>query len=188
MYRVTTIIAVTAGALAASMPAHADELSTTDRIFNAIYGELGFSAKAQDTADKRSGFFVGIHQGLGAESGLAPIAAGLSVPLNMDAAGDSITANGYYVFTTDWKLGTYVGGGFGKFNLVDDPLSDSGIPKGNFAYQGMAGFTYSFTPSMTLGVEYRYSEAVDAGFLQQSTVPSDEKDQSVSLRFDFLLN
>jgi opacity protein-like surface antigen len=188
MKRAMTIIAVTAGALAASVPARADETSTAERIMNAVYSDFGFSAKAADEPQKRDGFFVGIHQGLGAESGLSPIAAGLSIPLDMGAPADSITANGYYVFTTDWSLGSYVGGGFGKFNLTEDPLSDSVMPAGNFAYQGVAGLTWSFTPSMALGLEYRYTEAVDATFLQQSTIPQEEENQSVTLRFDFLLN
>jgi opacity protein-like surface antigen len=188
MKRAMTIIAVTAGALAASMPARADETSTAERIMNAVYSDFGFSAKAADEPQKRDGFFVGIHQGLGSESGLSPIAAGLSIPLDMGAPADSITANGYYVFTTDWSLGSYVGGGFGKFNLTEDPLSDSVMPAGNFAYQGVAGLTWSFTPSMALGLEYRYTESVDATFLQQSTIPQEEENQSVTLRFDFLLN
>jgi opacity protein-like surface antigen len=188
MLRAMTIIAVTAGALAASVPARAGETSTADRIMNAVYSDFGFSAKAADEPQKRDGFFVGIHQGLGAESGLSPIAAGLSIPLDMGAPSDSITANGYYVFTTDWSLGSYVGGGFGKFNLTEDPLSDSVMPAGNFAYPGVAGLTWSFTPSMALGLEYRYTESVDATFLQQSTIPQEEENQSVTLRFDFLLN
>lgn len=188
MKRAMTIMAVAAGTLAVSMPARAaDEPSTAERIINAVYADLGLSASTSEP-QKRDGFFVGIHQGLGAESGLSPIAAGLSIPLNMNEPVDSITANGYYVFTTDWSLGTYVGGGFGKFNLTPDPLSDSGMPRGNFAYQGVAGLTWSFTPSMALGLEYRYSEAVDANFLQQTTVPDEEENQSVTLRFDFLLN
>lgn len=189
MLRATTILAVTtAGALVATVPARAAETSFADRIVNAIYGEVGLTARAAEPENKRDGFFVGIHQGLGAESGVSPMAAGISIPLNMSEPVDSITANGYYVFTTDWSLGTYVGGGFGKFNLTEDPLSESAIPRGNFAYQGVAGLTYSFTPSMALGLEYRYSEAVDANFLQQTTVPEQEENQSVTLRFDFLLN
>lgn len=189
MKRALTILAMTTAGAIASAPAHAAETSLAERIINSIYGDLGMSAKADDAVtNDRTGFFVGIHSGLGAESGLAPAAAGLAIPLNMDEKPDSITANGYYVFTTDWSLGTYVGGGFGKFNLTEDPLSTSSIPSGNFAYQTMAGLTYSFTPSMALGLEYRYSEAVDANFLSQSTIPQQEENQSVTLRFDFLLN
>jgi opacity protein-like surface antigen len=189
MKRAATILAVAAaGAFAASVPAHADE-STADRIINAVYADLGMSARTSEP-EKKDGFFVGLHSGLGADTGLAPIAAGLSVPFLNDGA-DSITANGYYVFSTGWSLDTYVGGGFGKMNLGNDPLLlNDGLPRGTFAYQGMAGLTYSFNQSMTLGLEYRYSEQFNNPlFAQSSTLPrDDERDQSVTLRFDFLLN
>lgn len=190
MTRAVTILAVTAaGALVASTPARADEVSLADRILSAVYADLGMSALADDEpVAERNGFFVGVHSGLGSESGVSPLAAGLSVPLNMDDV-ESITANAYYAYTTDWSLGVYGGAGFGKYNLTQDPLLREGLPKGNFAYQGIAGLTYSLSPSMALGVEYRYLEQVNDPFLTQSTLPSDqEKDQSVTLRFDFLLN
>lgn len=187
MNRAAMILAMAAGALAASLPARAQEPSLADRILNAVYADLGTSGTTDEPINQKNGFFVGVHSGFGADSGVAPLAAGLSVPLNMDDV-DSITANAYYAYTTDWSLGTYVGGGFGKFNLMDDPLSPAALPKGNFAYQGMAGLTYSFTPWMAMGLEYRYSEQVEMRYLQQSTLPADEKDQSVTLRFDFLLN
>jgi hypothetical protein len=183
-----TILAVAAaGAFTASTPALADE-STADRIVKSIYADLGMSAKA-DEPQKKGGFFVGLHSGLGAETGIAPIAAGLPLPL-LDEGADSITANGYYVFSTGWSLDTYVGGGFGKMNLGDQALLlNEAFPRGTFAYQGMAGVTYSFTPSMTLGLEYRYSEQFNNSLFTQSTLPrDDERDQSVTLRFDFLLN
>jgi opacity protein-like surface antigen len=192
MKRAATFLAIAAaGAFSASAPARADELSMAERILNAVYSDLGLSAKAADdtVASSKNGFFVGVHSGLGAESGLAPVAAGLSIPLNSDLEVDSIAANGYYVFNTDWSLGTYVGGGFGKFNLAEDPLLNSSLPRGNYGYQGMAGLTYSFTPSMVLGLEYRYSEPVNNAYFSQSTLPqNDEENQSVTLRFDFLLN
>ena len=192
MMRAATILAVTAaGALVASAPARADEVSLADRILNAVYGDLGMSALADDQPiAERNGFFVGVHSGLGAESGVSPLAAGLSVPLNTDDV-ESITANAYYTYTTDWSLGVYGGAGFGKFNLSQDPLlkEQQGLPKGTFAYQAIGGLTYSLSPSMALGVEYRYSEQVNNPLLTQNTLPSDqEKDQSVTLRFDFLLN
>jgi len=187
MTRAVTILAIAAGALVASMPAHAQEQSLADRILNAVYADLGTSGTTDEPVTQKNGFFVGVHSGFGADSGIAPLAAGLSVPLNMDDA-DSITANAYYAYTTDWSLGIYGGGGFGKFNLLDDPLSPAASPKGNFAYQGLAGLTYSFTPWMALGLEYRYSEQVEMRYLQQGTLPADEQDQSVTLRFDFLLN
>ena len=185
MKRAATFLAVTAaGALTASTTAHADEVSTAERILNAVYSDLGISARADDVLVSKSGFFVGVHSALGGDSGLAPAAAGLSIPLNTDAGVESITANGYYVFTTDWSLGTYVGGGFGKFNLAEEPQINSALPRGNYAYQGMAGLTYSFSPSMVLGLEYRYSEPVTNAYLSQSTLPSSQQeDQTVTLRF-----
>jgi opacity protein-like surface antigen len=178
-----------AGALTASASAHADELSMAERILNAVYSDLTFSSGTVDAPQSKSGFFVGVHSGMGGNSGLTPSAAGLSIPLNSEFDADSIAANGYYVFTTDWSLGTYVGGGFGKFNLGEDPLLNSALPRGNFGYQGMAGLTYSFTPSMVLGLEYRYSEPVNNPYFSQATLPrNEEEDQSVTLRFDFLLN
>jgi len=190
MKRAAAILAVAAGAFLASAPARAEEPSLADRILNAVYADLGMSAKAadEDLLAPKSGFFVGLHSGFGADTGVAPLAAGLSVPLNTDDA-DSITANAYWAYTTDWSLGTYVGGGIGKLNLLDDPLSPVYAPKGNFAYQGMAGLTYSFTPWMAMGLEYRYSEQFENRYLSDNTLPADqEKDQSVTLRFDFLLN
>lgn len=184
----TLLVATAAGAILASAPVRAADVSSADRIISSIYADLGMAAKADAQQDTRSGFFVGLHTGLGADTGIAPLAAGLSIPL-LDEGAESITANAYYAYTTSWSLGTYVGGGVGKFNMLDDPLLNESLPRGTFAYQGMAGVTYSFTPSMTLGLEYRYSEQLNNPLLQQSTLPRDEdQDQSVTLRFDFLLN
>ena len=185
----TLLVAATAGAMLASTPVRAADVSSADRIISSIYADLGMSAKAEAQKDTRSGFFVGLHTGLGAETGIAPVAAGLSIPL-LDEGAESITANAYYAYTTSWSLGTYVGGGVGKFNMLDDPLLNDELPRGTLAYQGMAGVTYSFTPSMTLGLEYRYSEQFNNPLFTQSTLPRDQQDedQSVTLRFDFLLN
>ena len=189
MKRALTILAATAAATyAVSMPARTAEEVSASRILDSIYASLGMEDDAAEVEVSRNGFFVGIHSGLGAESGLAPIAAGMSIPLSMDERAESITANGYYVYTTNWSLGTYVGGGFGKFNLSDDPLLNPALPRGNLAVQGMAGLTYSFTPSMVLGLEYRFSESVQNNNFSSSTLPEGEQDQSVTLRFDFLLN
>jgi opacity protein-like surface antigen len=190
MKRALIILAATAvGTLMASAPAIAADEVSASRILDSIYSSLGMDEAASDIEISKNGFFVGIHSGFGAESGLAPAAAGLSIPLNMDVSPESITANGYYVFNTEFSLGTYVGGGFGRFNLGDDLLLNQAMPRGNFAVQGMAGLTYSFTPGMVLGLEYRYSEAVQGNNLAQTTLPTaGEQDQSVTLRFDFLLN
>jgi opacity protein-like surface antigen len=117
-----------------------------------------------------------------------PVASGLSSPLLFDrGVEDSITANGYYVYQTNFSLGTYVGGGFGRFNLVDNALLNPSAPRGNYGVQGMAGLTFAFSPSMVLGLEYRYSETLPSS-AAATTTPDGEQDESVTLRFDFLLN
>jgi opacity protein-like surface antigen len=190
MKRAVTILAATAvGTFLVSAPAFAADEVSASRILDSIYSSLGMDESGTDVETSKNGFFVGVHSGFGAESGIAAASAGLSIPLNMDVSPESITANGYYVFNTDFSLGTYVGGGFGRFNLGDDLLLNQSLPRGNFAVQGMAGLTYSFTPGMVLGLEYRYSEAVQGNYLAQTTLPTTgEQDQSVTLRFDFLLN
>lgn len=176
------------GTILASAPAFAADEVNASRILDSIYSSLGMEETVPDIETSKNGFFVGIHSGLGAESGIAPSAAGMSIPLDMDVQVESVTANGYYVYNTDFSLGTYVGGGFGRFNLSDDPLLNPGLQRGNLAVQGMAGLTYAFTPGMVLGLEYRFSESVQNSNFATTTLPQGEQDQSVTLRFDFLLN
>jgi opacity protein-like surface antigen len=187
MKRAMTILTVAAaGAFTASVPAHASDVSSADRIISAIYADLGMTPVA-DEPQKKGGFFVGVHSTLGYDTGIAPAAAGLSVPL-FDGSADSIMANGYYVFSPGWSLDTYVGGGLGKTNLGSPLLLNEAQPRGTLAYQGMAGVSYALTPSMSLGLEYRYSEQFNNPLFTQTTPRDDERDQTVTLRFDFLLN
>ena len=189
MKRALTILAAAAtGAFMVTAPALASEEVSASKILDSIYSSLGMEDEAAEIETSRNGFFVGVHSSLGADSGLSAAAAGMSIPLTINTSTDSIAANGYYVYTTDFALGTYVGGGFGRFNLADDPLLNSTIPQGNYGVQGMAGLTYSFTPSMVLGLEYRFSESVQNNNFTTTTVPEGERDQTVTLRFDFLLN
>lgn len=189
MKRAVTILAATAvGTILASAPAFAADEVKASTILDSIYSSLGMEETVTDVEISKNGFFVGIHSGLGAESGLAPIAAGMSIPLDMNVQAESVTANGYYVYNTDFALGTYVGGGFGRFNLGDDAYFNPALTRGNLAVQGMAGLTYAFAPNMVLGLEYRYSESVQSGNFANPATPAGERDQSVTLRFDFLLN
>ena len=53
----------------------------------------------------------------------------------------------------------------------------------------MAGLTFAFSPSMVLGLEYRYAETMQGNsFATTTTTPGAQQDESVTLRFDFLLN
>ena len=142
------------------------------------------SAKADELPQKQ-GFFVGVQSGLIADSGVGPAVAGLNVPLSKRNAG-SVMANGYYAYVTDWDLGTYVGGGFGQLNLGIDEYSKAGLSR-DYAYQGMAGLTYSFTPAMALGLEYRYAATLDP-LVGPQPLPNEADAQSLTLRFDFVLN
>ena len=136
-------------------------------------------------AAPKSGFFVGLHSGLISDSGLVPVVAGNSITVD-DSARRSLTANGYYMYTTDWSFGTYVGGGLGAFNLPSDYVAGLSSGSLDLGYQGMAGVTYQFSPSMTLGLEYRYLGSVDPWSQRSFDVtPAKDESQSVSLRFDF---
>lgn len=186
MVRAATVLAVvTAAALVAPAAAHADSLSAD--VMTATLGDWAISsAKADEVAEPKRGFFVGVHSGIIA-SGVGPEAAGLSVPLNDGGIGNAM-ANGYYVYTA-WDIGTYVGGGFGQLNLGNDPLTGARMGTPEYGYQGMAGLTYSVTPAMALGLEYRYSASATDPLIGAQPLPNeDEESQSVTLRFDFLLN
>ncbi|HAJ45514.1 MAG TPA: hypothetical protein DCL54_02920 [Alphaproteobacteria bacterium] len=143
-------------------------------------GANAAASEAAIAAPKR-GFFVGLQSGLVADSGLAPIVAGNEFVSLTPSGTHSLMANGYYVYTTEWSIGTYIGGGFGAFDL---PLNTAGLTPSsmNLGYQGMAGVTYQFSNAMTLGLEYRYLNAVE----QQSRIdPRGDQSETVSLRFDF---
>jgi hypothetical protein len=177
---VMTVVA--AGALLAPAVACADQAPRT--FLDVAIGWAIPAAQAQEVQDPRQGFFVGVQSGL-IDSGVAPAVAGISMPLNTRNAG-AVMANGYYAYVTDWDIGTYVGGGFGQLNLGIDEFSKAGASR-DYAYQGMAGLTYSFTPAMALGLEYRYAATIDP-LLGAQPLPNEADAQSLTLRFDFVLN
>lgn len=145
------------------------------------------TATAQSAAAEASpkrGFFVGLQSGLISDSGLAPVVAGYQGQM-IDDGRWSVTASGYYMYQTEWALGTYLGGGFGAFNLPMDPVTGLTPSSYDFGYQGMAGVTYQFSPTMTLGVEYRYLGQVDQWNVPPVDAALKDESQSVSLRFDY---
>lgn len=182
--RLPVVIAV-AAAGAMMVPAVACAGQTASPSFLDIALGWGIPEAKADDVQPKQGFFVGVESGLIADSGVGPAVAGLSVPLSTRGTG-SIMANGYYAYMTDWDVGTYVGGGFGQLNLGIDEYSRAGF-KRDYAYQGMAGLTYSFTPAMALGLEYRYAATIDP-LIGGQMLPNEADGQSLTLRFDFVLN
>jgi hypothetical protein len=140
------------------------------------------AARADEAPQTKQGFFVGVQSGL-IDSGVGPSVAGISLA---NHAQGTMMANGYYAYVTDWDLGTYVGGGFGQLNLGLDEYSKAGLSR-DYAYQGMAGLTYSFTPAIALGLEYRYAGTIDP-LIGAQPLPNEAEKQSLTLRFDFVLN
>lgn len=173
------------GLLAAAAPSYAAQTE----LFRADLVTLGPSSSQIETPDPKRGFFVGLHSGLIAFSGIAPIAAGLQVPDSADLTTRSVTASGYYVYTTDWSLATFIGGSFGAYGRNTELFPEAGTARTEFALQGAAGFTYQFSPMMALGLEVRHVTTTDPLLYGSSPLltPRDkEKSDSVTLRFDYL--
>lgn len=147
-------------------------------------GQTATAQTAASNAEPKRGFFVGLQSGLISDSGLAPVVAGYQGQLSEEGRW-SVTASGYYMYQTDWSIGTYLGGGFGAFNLPSDATSALASSSYDFGYQGMAGVTYQFSPTMTLGVEYRYLGQVDQWNARTVDTTLKDESQSVSLRFDY---
>jgi OOP family OmpA-OmpF porin len=99
----------------------------------------------------------------------------LPSPHSFGATGsiDSIglMLNGYYDFLNSSAWTPYLGGGIGAAHLA---VTDAGIPAlssftasardWQFAYQGIAGVRYSFTPSISASLDYRYFATTDPKF------------------------
>lgn len=164
-------------------PANACAAETSKNFIDVAIGWAIPAARADETEKSKDGFFIGVQSGLIADSGVGPAVAGIS--LNNRGQG-AVMANGYYALVTDWDIGTYVGGGFGQLNLGVDDFSRAGISR-DYAYQGMAGLTYSFTPAMALGLEYRYAGTIDP-LMGAQTLPNDTDAQSLTLRLDLQFN
>lgn len=165
-------------------PATACAAETSETFLDVAMGWVMPAARADEVEQSKDGFFVGVQSGLIADSGVGPAVAGIA--LNNQTTGGSVMANGYYALVTDWDIGTYVGGGFGQLNLGIDEYSKAGLRR-DYAYQGMAGLTYSFTPAMALGLEYRYAGTIDP-LMGAQPLPNEVDRQTLTLRFDFVLN
>ncbi len=88
-----------------------------------------------------------------------------------------IMANGYYDFDFGSPFVPYVGAGVGVA-LLDSELKAGGNKFNDFntqfAYQGIAGVSYNFSPNLAANLEYRYFGNTEPTF----------SDQGVKLKYD----
>jgi OOP family OmpA-OmpF porin len=94
-----------------------------------------------------------------------------------------IMANGYYDFDFGSPFVPYIGGGVGVALIqakIRDRDGNGGIGTDfddfntQFAYQGIAGVSYNFSPNLAANLEYRYLGNTEPKF----------KDNGVSLKYD----
>jgi len=96
---------------------------------------------------------------------------------SIDAVG--LMVNGYYDFLTNSPWTPYLGAGVGAGHVA---ATDVGIPAlsgmrfsgsdWQFAYQGIAGVRYSFTPNLSLSLDYRYFSTLDPKLTLTSAIGS----------------
>jgi len=89
----------------------------------------------------------------------------------------NIMANGYYDFDFGSPFVPYIGGGVGVA-LINASLKQNGFKfedfNTQFAYQGIAGVSYNFSPNLAANLEYRYLGNTKPTF----------KDNGASLKYD----
>jgi opacity protein-like surface antigen len=89
-----------------------------------------------------------------------------------DAHSYSIMTNGYYRWHNSTPFTPYIGGGAGESTVVLNNLHPAfGTGTGSFggddavfAYQGIGGVSYAFSPRLSLAAEYRYFATLRPGF------------------------
>lgn len=87
-----------------------------------------------------------------------------------DAHSYSIMTNGYYRWHNPTPFTPYIGGGVGESTVVLNNLrpvggtGDFGGDDAVFAYQGIAGVSYSLSHQLSIGAEYRYFATLRPGF------------------------
>ncbi|HTT76247.1 MAG TPA: outer membrane beta-barrel protein [Candidatus Binataceae bacterium] len=116
-----------------------------------------------------------------------------------DAHSYSIMTNGYYGWHNSTPFTPYIGGGVGESTVVLNNLRPAfGTGTGNyggddavFAYQGIAGVSYAFSPRLSLAAEYRYFATLRPGFTanvggaDNVKVAPDYTSQNVLLRLTY---
>jgi OmpA-OmpF porin, OOP family len=116
----------------------------------------------------------------------------------IDSAG--FMGNVLYDFMSDSQWTPYLCAGVGAarvtLNNISLPAFSSQTFSGNdwrFAYQGIAGVKYAFTPAVSVSLDYRYFATTDAhytfpssGFVTSATVPYHTHNVMLGLAYHFL--
>jgi opacity protein-like surface antigen len=96
---------------------------------------------------------------------------GESTKLDGTLSSYTLLLNGYYFLRNESSFTPYIGGGVGV-SLLDLDAQREGEATfhgydtdSQFAYQGIAGVQYEFTPHWSLGVEYRFFGTQDPSFI-----------------------
>jgi OOP family OmpA-OmpF porin len=105
----------------------------------------------------------------------------LPFPHSFGATGSfdtvGLMVNGYYDFLNSSAWTPYIGGGVGAGHVaatqIGIPSLSSFTASANdwqFAYQGIAGVRYSFTPNVSFSLDYRYFSTLDPKFTVNSPI------------------
>jgi outer membrane protein OmpA-like peptidoglycan-associated protein/outer membrane protein W len=100
-------------------------------------------------------------------------AAAFSGSGNVTVNQTSVMANAYYDFMADRAFTPYIGAGVGAafINMRGGPAGGNGSSDSvQFAYQGMIGVGYKFTPNLRLNLEGRYYGTTSPTFSGQGVV------------------
>ncbi len=97
-------------------------------------------------------------------------AAGVTLPTHGSIDNLAIMGNAYYDFYNTTKFTPYVGAGVGAARLPSRRFQYGWLARTGerldwqFAYQGIAGVRYTFTPNWSASLDYRYFATTDAKF------------------------
>jgi OmpA-OmpF porin, OOP family len=97
---------------------------------------------------------------------------GFNFPTSGDANTLSLMANGIYDFFPNSQWTPYLGAGVGIARVNANNFNSGGVLINSintqFAYQGIAGVSYSIAPQLSLAVDYRYFSTLDPAFSVES--------------------
>jgi OmpA-OmpF porin, OOP family len=126
-----------------------------------VEGEIGYRRTGLDRLS------INNNAGLGAASGMAPLAGSTTASGHNTAI--SAMLNAYYDYDTGSAWRPYIDAGIGAARLTLKNVAASGVPVVDafdtvFAYQLGLGIGYEVTKSLTLALDYRYFTTLDPTF------------------------